>query len=144
MNLMLMMKKWMLCLKFQQQCKFFFQISPLSTCQQKIPQFSLYILFLSRQPCAPPYLHRQNFIPYQQSDFGDGGAFPEVHVVQYPLDMGRPGVKSTAVISVDVGETGEVRYDAIVRQGQNSKKIIQTSLDEMKEKRGMCVFLLSH
>lgn len=55
--------------------------------------------------------------------------------MQYPLDMGRPGAKSTAVISVDVDETGEVRYDAIVKHGQNKKKIIQTSLDDMKEKK---------
>jgi SNW domain-containing protein 1 len=89
-----------------------------------------------RQPSAPPYLYRQNFIPYQQSDFGDGGAYPEVHVVQYPLDMGRPGAKSSAVISVDVDESGEVRYDAIVKHGGNQKKIIQTSLDDMKEKKG--------
>lgn len=98
--------------------------------------FNLY----SRQPAAPPYLYRQNFIPYQQSDFGDGGAFPEVHVVQYPLDMGRPGVKSTAVVSVDVDEKGEVRYDAIVRLGGNEKKIIQTSLDDMKEKKGTTIY----
>ena len=25
------------------------------------------------------------------SDYGDGGSFPEIHVAQYPLDMGREG-----------------------------------------------------
>ena len=93
-------------------------------------------IFYPRNPTAPPYLHRQNFIPYNQSDFGDGGAFPEIHVVQYPLDMGRPGAKSTAVVSVDVDEKGEIRYDAIVKHGGNQKKIVQTSLDDMKEKKG--------
>lgn len=91
---------------------------------------------LSIKLSAPPYLQRQSFIPYNQSDFGDGGAFPEIHVVQYPLDMGRPGAKSTAVVSVDVDETGEVRYDAIVKQGANQKKKVQTSLDDVKEKKG--------
>lgn len=55
-------------------------------------------------------------------------------MVQYPRDMGRPGAKSTAVISVDVDESGEVRYDAIVKHGGNQKKIVQTSLDDMKER----------
>lgn len=33
----------------------------------------------------PPYGHRQGFLPKKQSDFGDGGAFPEIHIAQYPL-----------------------------------------------------------
>ena len=39
----------------------------------------------------PPYGQRvkQRFIPRNQEDFGDGGAFPEIHIMQYPLDMGR-------------------------------------------------------
>lgn len=102
----------------------------------KLSKFDTHFYLLSRNAAIPPYLYRQQFIPYQQSDFGDGGAFPEVHVVQYPLDMGRPGVKSTAVIAVDVDETGDVRYDAIVKHGGNQKKIIQTSLNDMKEKKG--------
>lgn len=57
-------------------------------------------------------------------------------MVQYPLDMGKPGAKSTAVVAVDVDESGEVRYDAIVRHGGNEKKIVQTSLADMKEKKG--------
>lgn len=67
-------------------------------------------------------------------DFGDGGAFPEIHAAQFPLDMGRPAKKktgagggsgaggggisglgnnpgSTAIVSVDVDETGKVRPD---------------------------------
>jgi SNW domain-containing protein 1 len=37
----------------------------------------------------PPYGLRQGFIPRTIDHFGDGGAFPEVHIMQYPLDMGR-------------------------------------------------------
>ena len=33
----------------------------------------------------PPYGHRKNFIPRLERDFGDGGAFPEIVIVQYPL-----------------------------------------------------------
>ena len=89
-----------------------------------------------RKPKAPAYLQRGNFVPYKIEDYGDGGAFPEIHVVQYPLDMGRPGAKSTAVVSVDVDDKGEVRFDAIVKQGANRTKDVKTSLEDMKESKG--------
>lgn len=34
---------------------------------------------------APPYGHRKGFLPRKAEDFGDGGAFPEIHIAQYPL-----------------------------------------------------------
>lgn len=34
---------------------------------------------------APPYGERKGWIPRVEADFGDGGAFPEITVVQYPL-----------------------------------------------------------
>ncbi len=37
----------------------------------------------------PPYGSRAGFIPRSNEDFGEGGAYPEVHVAQYPLNMGR-------------------------------------------------------
>lgn len=83
----------------------------------------------------PAYPHRASsgFRPRDQADFGDGGAYPEVHMVQYPLNMGKPGVKSTAVVSVDVNAQGQVTYDAIVKQGGNRDKIVKTSLADTKE-----------
>lgn len=82
---------------------------------------------------VPPYGHRQNFVPRAQGDFADGGAFPEIHVAQFPLEMGRPtpakassgggggggggigGISglgnnagSTAIVAVDVDENGKV------------------------------------
>ena len=65
-------------------------------------------------------------------DFGDGGAFPEIHVVQYPLNMGKPGVKSSAVVTVNVDETGEVRFDSIVKQGSNRNRLVQSSMNDIK------------
>ena len=35
----------------------------------------------------PAYGHRKGWIPQQLQDYGDGGAFPEIHVVQHPLNM---------------------------------------------------------
>ncbi|KAG6586445.1 SNW/SKI-interacting protein A, partial [Cucurbita argyrosperma subsp. sororia] len=37
---------------------------------------------------VPPYLKRSGFIPGKVEDFGNG-AFLEIHVAPYPLDMGR-------------------------------------------------------
>ena len=83
----------------------------------------------------PKYPHRASsgFRPTQPSDFGDGGAYPEIHLVQYPLGMGKPGAKSMAVVAVDVNSQGQVTYDAIVKQGSNRNKIVQTSLADCKE-----------
>lgn len=75
---------------------------------------------------VPPYGRRQGFIPKCQADFGDGGAYPEVHVAQFPLDMGRPGraAASTAIVPVTTdGKTGEARFDAIVAVQHPDKKL---------------------
>merc|ERR1739840_58264 len=44
---------------------------------------------VSAARAAPPYGHRKGWIPRSADDYGDGGAFPECHVVQYPLAMGK-------------------------------------------------------
>ena len=69
----------------------------------------------------PAYGKRKGFIPRVKEDFGDGGAFPEIHVAQYPLDMGRLDKKSTAVVAVNVGASG-------------GKKVFQSATD-LVEKR---------
>ena len=46
-------------------------------------------------------------------------------------------MKSTAVVTVDVDKEGNIRYDAIVKQGANRGKIVQTSLDDLREKQGI-------
>jgi SNW domain-containing protein 1 len=52
---------------------------------------------LQKQNVAPPYGSRKGFYPRKVSDFGDGGAFPELNFLQYPLDMGRD---KTVLLSV--------------------------------------------
>ncbi|KAK0934765.1 mRNA splicing protein, partial [Friedmanniomyces endolithicus] len=44
----------------------------------------------------PPYGQRSGWRPRNPEDFGDGGAFPEVPVAQYPLDMGKKGAASSS------------------------------------------------
>uniref|UniRef100_A0A1J3HA67 SNW/SKI-interacting protein n=1 Tax=Noccaea caerulescens TaxID=107243 RepID=A0A1J3HA67_NOCCA len=85
---------------------------------------------------VPAYLKRQGFRPRNPEDFGDGGAFPEIHVAQYPLGMGKnksnkPGSKT---LPVTVDAQGNVVFDAIVRQNENSKKIVYSQHKDLVPK----------
>lgn len=37
----------------------------------------------------PPYGQRRGWKPTDEADYGDGGAYPECPVAQYPLELGR-------------------------------------------------------
>ena len=37
----------------------------------------------------PTYGQRKGWVPRALEDYGDGGAFPEIHIAQYPLNMGK-------------------------------------------------------
>lgn len=41
------------------------------------------LAIISNEP--PVYGQRTNFRPKAPEDFGDGGAFPEIHFAQFPL-----------------------------------------------------------
>eukprot|EP01138_Halocafeteria_seosinensis_P002262 gb/GECG01002314.1/.p1 GENE.gb/GECG01002314.1/~~gb/GECG01002314.1/.p1 ORF type:complete len:602 (+),score=117.25 gb/GECG01002314.1/:1-1806(+) len=83
----------------------------------------------------PPYGQRKGYMPRQAQDFGDGGAFPEIHVAQYPLNMGRPGQKkSQQVVPVHVDSSGNVRHDAIVQQFAKDGKVIHSQYQDLVEK----------
>ncbi|KAG4105458.1 hypothetical protein H8356DRAFT_1634830 [Neocallimastix lanati (nom. inval.)] len=82
----------------------------------------------------PPYRHRKGFIPRTVEDFGNGGAFPEIHVVQYPLDMGRKKsikTSSTKTLPLQVDGDGKIRYDAILKQGHSNNRIIHSQLKDI-------------
>mmetsp|Transcript_26366 Transcript_26366/g.38949 ORF Transcript_26366/g.38949 Transcript_26366/m.38949 type:complete len:572 (-) Transcript_26366:125-1840(-) len=86
------------------------------------------------------------FVPRSLDDFDDGGAFPEIHVAQYPRHMGNPhlkkragssvagsqGTNSRALVNVEIDEEGGVSYDAIVKGGSNSDKKVYTKLEDAK------------
>ena len=83
---------------------------------------------------VPPYGRRQGFVPRSVEDFGDGGAFPEIHVAQYPLLMGKPGQKkSTAIVQVDA--EGRADYDAILMQGRDKDQHVQSKFTDLVEVR---------
>ena len=88
-----------------------------------------------RRSSAPPQGKRKGWIPRAQADFGGGGAFPEIHVAQYPLDMGRKGKKSQQTLALTTDASGKVRHDAIASVGQRDGKIVHSSTDAIKEKR---------
>lgn len=83
-------------------------------------------------PIAPPYGQRRGWVPRQPSDYGDGGAFPEIHVAQYPLDMGMKGKESTSnALAVQLDAEGKVKYDAIARLGHGKDKIVYSKLSDL-------------
>ncbi|KAH8591482.1 SKIP/SNW domain-containing protein [Bisporella sp. PMI_857] len=79
----------------------------------------------------PPYGNRTGWRPRGQEDFGDGGAFPEVLVAQYPLDMGKKSTSGSTALAVQVDAEGKVKYDAIAKQGHNDKRIVHASFKDL-------------
>jgi len=60
-------------------------------------------------------------------DYGDGGAYPEIHVAQFPLLMGKQKTTSNALAKTLDAE-GKVRYDIIARQGHGKDKVGENSV----------------
>ena len=80
----------------------------------------------------PPYGQRVGWRPKGAEDFGDGGAFPEVPVAQYPLDMGRKGGSSSSnALAIQVDNEGKVKYDAIAGRGHSDKRVIHASFKDL-------------
>jgi len=82
------------------------------------------------------------FVPRSLKDFDDGGAFPEIHVAQYPRQMGNPHLKhkkvgggastSRAIVNVEVDKNGEISYDAIIKGGTNSDKTVYSRYEHLR------------
>jgi SNW domain-containing protein 1 len=111
------------------------------------------------------------FLPRTLEDFDDGGAFPEIPMAQYPRNMGNPHKSrpststmvtttggnsnstnssadssgrvssSRAIINVEIDANGDVSYDAIVKGGTNSDKLVYTRLEDTKERAAIDVSL---
>ncbi|KAG8237411.1 hypothetical protein J437_LFUL016227 [Ladona fulva] len=87
----------------------------------------------------PPYGHRQGWVPRAPEasksscfEFADGGAFPEIHVAQHPLGMGKEATPSTSnALAVQLDSQGKIKYDVIARQGHAKDKIIYSKLSDL-------------
>ncbi|KAN0064736.1 mRNA splicing protein [Thecaphora frezii] len=80
----------------------------------------------------PPYGKRNGWKPRAQADFGDGGSYPECHIAQYPLEMGRKKAGTSGnTVALQVDADGNVRYDAIVQQGRRQGQIVQSSFKDL-------------
>ena len=81
---------------------------------------------------APPYMKRAGWIPRTVEDFGDGGAFPEIHVAQYPHNLGRgEGENKTTALAVQLDAQGKVKYDLIARQNARKDKIVYSKFTDL-------------
>jgi len=86
----------------------------------------------------PAYGQRSNWVPRRPEDFGDSGAFPEINVLQYPLDMGRSQGKQkhSNAIAVKLDEKGDIKFNEIARQGvANKDKIIYSKFTDLLPKQ---------
>ena len=90
-----------------------------------------YLLMYIQRTGPPAYGQRAGWRPRSAEDYGDGGAFPEIPVAQYPLDMGRKATSSSNALAIQVDAEGKVKYDAIARQGHNDKRIVHASFKDL-------------
>ena len=90
---------------------------------------------VSSSKVAPPYGHRKGWTPRSQDDFGDGGAFPEIHIAQYPLGMGQKKKATSNALAVAVDASGKIKYDAIARQGHSQDKVVYSKYTDLVPKQ---------
>ena len=79
----------------------------------------------------PPYGQRSGWRPRAPEDYGDGGAFPEVPVAQYPLDMGRKTQSSSNALAITVNAEGKRDYTGLARKGHSENHIVQASFKDL-------------
>ncbi|KAJ1727033.1 mRNA splicing protein, partial [Coemansia biformis] len=79
----------------------------------------------------PPYGKRRGWVPKALEDFGDGGAYPEVHMRQFPLGMGRSGGKKGNALAKYVDDEGNTTHDALARHGRRENETVQSQFKDM-------------
>ncbi|KAG2157504.1 SKIP/SNW domain-containing protein [Suillus clintonianus] len=104
--------------------------SAVSDDEEEVPKPAPSQSLITRTP-IPPYGQRVGWKPLKSEDFGDGGSYPECHVAQYPLDLGRKKTAAGNTLALQVDSEGNVRYDVIAHQGQRSGKYIQSQFKDL-------------
>eukprot|EP00743_Colponemidia_sp_Colp-15_P001604 GILK01001751.1.p1 GENE.GILK01001751.1~~GILK01001751.1.p1 ORF type:complete len:604 (+),score=131.81 GILK01001751.1:65-1813(+) len=82
----------------------------------------------------PRYGFRQGWVPRRQEDFADGGAFPEIHVAQFPLEMGRKKQQVGRTVALQVDGEGNVEWDAVVKQGRKDGVVVYSKASDLRAK----------
>ncbi|ADV25135.1 Nuclear receptor coactivator, putative [Cryptococcus gattii WM276] len=82
-------------------------------------------------PQLPKYGQRKGWKPKTATDFNGGGAYPECHVAQYPLDMGKKNKGQGSTLALQVDQDGLVRYDAIAQHGRAPGSRVQSSFKDL-------------
>lgn len=80
---------------------------------------------------VPTYGSRKGWVPRSDDDFNDGGAYPEIHVAQFPLGMGKKANKNSNALPIQLDADGKIKYDVIVRQGHNKDTVIYHKLQDL-------------
>lgn len=81
----------------------------------------------------PSYGSRQGWLPQGDDDFGDGGAYPEIHVVQYPYNMGKPQTSKTQSNSLikQLDIHGNVAYSALSGVGHYKGRVNHSKISDL-------------
>lgn len=58
------------------------------TAEPSLPASTAALTLTATTSAIPPYGERKNWRPSKQEDYADGGAYPEAHLAQFPLEMG--------------------------------------------------------
>lgn len=84
----------------------------------------------------PPYGYRKKYHPRTPEDFGDGGAFPEIHYAQFPLGMGleKDHGGGDKILALQRDAEGRLRFDELARIGHDKDKIVHSRLMDTKAK----------
>ncbi|KAI0442615.1 SKIP/SNW domain-containing protein [Xylaria telfairii] len=84
-----------------------------------------------RRTGPPAYGQRAGWRPRDDQDYGDGGAFPEIPIAQFPLQMGKKGSDTSNALAIQVDADGKVKYDAIAKQGHADGRIVHASFRDL-------------
>mmetsp|Transcript_84077 Transcript_84077/g.126041 ORF Transcript_84077/g.126041 Transcript_84077/m.126041 type:complete len:596 (+) Transcript_84077:34-1821(+) len=81
----------------------------------------------------PSYSERQRggWKPNGYEDFGDGGAFPEVHMPQFPSGIGEKKT-SGSIIPLNIDASGKINFGAVL--GIHDKKKVYSSARDLVER----------
>lgn len=76
---------------------------------------------------------RNGWVPRKLEDFGEGGAFPEIHIPQFPLDMGMVEETSNALV-IHNNADEDSKTEMILKQGHDKDRIIFGRPEDAREK----------